>query len=769
MHRPLASAIASACLIAGAILLAAFERSETEGVRAPVAGAHPAGYVGAARCFTCHDAQKRAWTSSHHAASMQTANAATLLGRFDGSGAENGVFAAFTKGGVPKVRIEGADGKKAEFPVAFTFGIFPLQQYLAPFPGGRLQALPFAWDARPKEQGGQRWYSLYPGDKIAPGDPLHWTSRNQTWNSMCADCHSTGLRKNYDPATRTYNTAWSDMNVACEACHGPGAKHVAWAEGPRSPDVANKGITVSRGNAGGYWGDFDARGIRRWTGAARRGEIDQCGPCHTRRRALRDAPEPGQPLLDAHSPALIDDELYFADGQIKDEVFEVGSFLQSRMARANVVCTDCHDAHGGGLKASGNALCGQCHDAGRFDAPAHHRHTPGNAAAACVTCHMPSRTYMGVHVRHDHSFRLPAPARSAALGAPDPCLTCHADRGADWAEAALNRWGGGAHREGSGFAQALDAGRKRAPGAQVLLIAAAIDTENPPIARASAFALLARFPGKPALHALATGLGDTDALVRLGAVRGLSPYPPAEHRRPLPPLVNDPVRAVRIEAARLLAPSFDPRWPDAVRAAVKAALDEWIEAEQAASERPESALNLGALWAELGDPAKAEAAFRDALAQDPAFTTASIDLADLYRSLAREREAAAVLRQAVALAPDDADAHYALGLSLIRGGKRADALPVLARAAELRPANARFSYVYGLALRETGDRAQALSVLDGAHGRNPGDRDLLFALITISREAGDLSRARDYARALVALQPEDRNAAALLRQLEGGQ
>ncbi|ADP72737.1 cytochrome C family protein [Rhodomicrobium vannielii ATCC 17100] len=742
-------------LLAGAFWCVAEAQTGSDALKS-VSRAFPPGYVGQERCVACHESQRRDWAASSHAKSMQVASPSTLLGRFDGKPVGGGDFAAFMREPSAWARLDGANGKKADFPVAFTLGVFPLQQYLVPFSGGRLQALPFAWDSRPASEGGQRWFSLYPEAGIKPGDALHWTGRNQTWNSMCADCHSTGLRKNHDPATRAYSTTWSDINVACEACHGPGASHVAWAESGRAATIPNKDFTAEGASArGGYWGDFDERGIRRFVGPARQREVDRCAPCHARRRALTDGWTSGQPLLDSHSPALLDDTLYFADGQFQDEVFEIGSFLQSRMAQAGVVCTDCHSAHGGGLKAGGNGVCAQCHDASRFDTSSHHRHTQGSEAARCVTCHMPGRTYMGVHVRHDHSFRLPAPRRAAALGAPDPCLTCHAKRGADWAEEALSRWGGGGHRTGSKFAEALDAGRKRLSGADRLLVEAAIDASNPAIARGTALSLLARFPGPLALPALNKGLADSEPLVRLGAVRGLAPYAPPLLSRLLSPVMGDPARAVRTEAARLLASANPAERSEPFRSALK----EWVEAEQLASERPESALNLGVLWAELGDAEKAEATLRSAIEEDPSFTAGAITLADLYRAEGRNGEAEQVLRKSAAAAPRAGDARYALALTLIRQGRRAEARTELERAATLSPEEPRFAYAYGLALWEDGDRALAIDIWQKASRRNPGDRNLLEALVSFARESGRIEEAARYARSLARLAPGNPDAA----------
>jgi tetratricopeptide (TPR) repeat protein len=250
---------------------------------------------------------------------------------------------------------------------------------------------------------------------------------------------------------------------------------------------------------------------------------------------------------------------------------------------------------------------------------------------------------------------------------------------------------------------------------------------------------------------LKNGLADPDPLVRLGAVRGAASYRDEELRALLSDLVRDPRRAVRSEAARLLAPVPDPAWSAEQRLAVELALDEWLAAEQAAAERPESQFNIGALRAELGKAGDAEAAFKEALAQDPRFTSAALNLADLYRSLNREEESEKVLRDAVALAPDDADAHYALGLALVRRRHRDEALVEIEKAATLKPEDVRFIYTFGLALAESGNQSRALAVLDEAHRRFPDDRDLLVALVALARQAGDVARALQYAQSLAVI------------------
>jgi len=217
---------------------------------APVVAASQAGgYVGSASCGQCHKKAYDAWSGSQHAHAMQVATATTVLGDFRNAKlAYAGTTSTFfTRDGRYFVRTDGADGKPADFEILYTFGVAPLQQYLIAAPGGRLQALSIAWDARPKAAGGQRWFHLYPKQQIRAGDPLHWTGIGQNWNFMCAECHSTNLRKNFDAASGTFHTTWAEMSVGCEACHGPGAAHLAWAQAKREgkAGAADMGLVVA--------------------------------------------------------------------------------------------------------------------------------------------------------------------------------------------------------------------------------------------------------------------------------------------------------------------------------------------------------------------------------------------------------------------------------------------------------------------------------------------------------------------------------------------
>jgi tetratricopeptide (TPR) repeat protein len=706
---------------------------------------------------------------------MQEANAQTVLGDFhDAQFTAAGITSTFfTRDGKFYVNTDGPDGALHDYEITYTFGVTPLQQYLVEFPGGRLQALSIAWDTRPQEAGGQRWFHLYPGETFRPPDPLHWTGREQTWNYQCAECHSTDLRKHYDARQQRYATTWAEVMVSCEACHGPGAAHVAWAQA-RPPDAPRAqadttGLVVRLGRGAGSWVVQDPqRGIATWSGPPRStAEVEACARCHARRRPMVDPYPAGRPFLDTHMPALLDAALYHADGQILGEVYEYGSFVQSRMFHAGVTCADCHEPHSLGLRAPGNAVCVQCHLPARFDTPEHHRHRADSEAARCVACHMPTRTYMIVDPRRDHSFRVPRPDLSVTLDTPNACTEgCHQDRPPAWAADQIVQWyGPSSPARQPHFASALDAGRRGLLTAEKLLAVLATDQTQPGMARATALALLPAYLSPASLPAVEAALGDADPLVRATALATLETLPPAARVRLATPGLRDAVRAVRIAAAHALAGAPQQAWSPEQQADFERALAELIASEMVNADRPEAHLNLATLYARLGRAADAEAALKTALVLDPRFVPALINLADLCRAQGREADGERALVQALQVAPDSAEALHALGLLRVRQGRHNEAVALLQQAVQGRPESTRFAYVYAVALHSLGHPAQAITVLEEARRQRPADRDVLSALVTYLRQGGDSQAALRYAEQLLTLTPGDRDVQSLVEAL----
>ncbi len=696
---------------------------------------------------------------------MQEADPATVLGDFDA--ATHTAFGAtsrfFRRGEGFAIETEDASGEPGEFEVAYTFGVEPLQQYLVRFPDGRLQATRLAWDARPPAEGGQRWLHLDEGEPIRPGDVLHWTGPSQRWNAMCADCHSTGVRLGYDPATRRYATTWEEIDVACEACHGAGADHVAWArEGARGPGGPRLAAAL-RNDA--RWVLAPGAAIARREGPPRSDEIETCAPCHARRSRIAEPTQPGRPFLDTHLPSLLEEGLYFADGQIQEEVYVWGSFLQSRMHAAGVTCSDCHDPHTLGVGATPDAACASCHRPEAFATPEHHQHAVDSPGASCVACHMPARTYMQVDPRRDHRFGIPRPDLTETLGVPNACSDCHADRSANWAATAVRSWRGG-KAPPPHWGPVLHAGRRGLPGSQERLAALARDPKQPGIVRASALATMRRSEGLALAKEVERAASDSDPLVRLAAAAAGDRVPPRERLRALRPLLSDPLRAVRIEAGLALTGVPPPLWSAGVRGGDLAdALAEYRAAQHVNADRPEAHVNLGLLHRRLGEFEEARRAYETAIAVGPHFVPALVNLADLHREQDREPEAAALLESALERMPESADLHHALGLSRVRTQRAEDALRHLARAATLAPERPDYAYVHGLALHSAGRSEEALAVLQAAQQRHPGSRELLLLLATLSRDLGRYDRARDFAERLQHLDPESLAAGELLRWL----
>jgi predicted CXXCH cytochrome family protein len=773
----IASLMAGTLLLAISALIQTFPASLGDGLKAyGAADAAAPSFVGSETCANCHQAETNLWQGSQHKLAMQHVSDKSVLGDFNDAGFDHyGVHSRFfRKDGKYLVETDGADGKLATFEIKYTFGVDPLQQYLVEFPDGRLQALSIAWDSRPKEQGGQHWFHLYLSEEIKHDDVLHWTKLNQNWNFMCAECHSTGVRKNYDAAGDRFATTWSDISVGCEACHGQGSAHVAWARKEESwwpfgrHEDATKGLLVR----------FDERRNVIWwhdakTGVPRRNfppalvgkEVETCGLCHARRSEFSEDWIPGRPLSDTHVVAGLEQGLYYADGQMRDEVYNYGSFKQSKMFAAGVTCSDCHDPHAAKLRVAGDALCLHCHAPDKYAAASSHSHHATNPPIACASCHMPVRTYMVIDRRHDHSFRIPRPDLSAKLGTPNACNECHTDKSTEWAAAAIEHWFG-PDREGfQNYAEAFHDAWSGSTDAPALLGKVASNPDAPAFARASALAELAPYLSASTAELVRAALKDPDPTVRIGALGMLENVPPSQIWPYVSPLLSDPSRGVRIRTVRILAPVPTEYQPPADRASFEQAAAEFVAAQRLNADRPESRTALGNFFVYRGRVAEAESEFKAALRLSPQYPAAAINLSDLYRRLGRDTDGESVLRETIAVTPLDAGLHYALGLTLTRLKEPTDALSEFQRANELDPNRPRYAYVYAVGLHSAGRNDEAMDVLKRALDQHPGDRDVLLALITFSRDTGNLAAAISYAEEAVKLAPDDRDLSVLLQPL----
>ena len=702
------------------------------------------GFTGSAACGTCHEQQLDAWQGSHHGWALREPTAENVLGDFNDARFEHkGITSRFFRdGGRFLVETDGADGKLATFEIKYVVGVEPLQQYLVEIDGGRLQALDIAWDTEAK-----RWYHLYPNEDVAAGNGLHWTGSYKNWQARCAVCHQTDFRKNYDPKARTYQSTWSELTIGCEGCHGPGEAHVAWAQGARDQSIQSSGGLTPHGL------------LRPEADGRQAVEQNMCGPCHSRREAHgADSTLPTAPLGDHYNLMTLGDGLYFHDGQQDEEVYILGSFLQSKMHEKGVTCSNCHDPHSGGLVAEGNAVCTQCHNevgreefptlkAANYDMPDHHHHKPESAGAQCISCHMPERDYMVIDGRRDHFFRVPDPLLSKKVGSPDACAGCHSGETAEWAAEAIAGWA--PDRKAPDHSRALlfaeTATQGPSPERVDALAALAQDKAKPAIVRATALREIGDGADPAKLPALAPVLGDESHLVRAAAVRLWRAAPVSERVERLSPLLDDEVGTVRIAAALELA-SIAPEMLADKRDTLRKALSDLQASMFAKADFPEGQMAIGGLAMTMRNWDAAEAAFAEAVFMDPQLVQAWLARANIAEALGDPREAAAILETARAKNPDEPAIAVRLAPLLVQQGRFDAAVPLLKEITAAEPENQEARINLAFALLQARDLDGAGDEIDRLRSINPNRAEVLLLAGLWQVASGDLVGARETVR-----------------------
>lgn len=725
-------------------------------------------YTGRQACKPCHEKEYALFMGSDHDRAMDVADSTTVFGNFSNVTYRHlGIESRFyQKDGGYFVFTEGPDGTMEEFRVDYVFGVRPLQQYLVAFPGGRYQCLPLCWDTRSKKEGGQQWFHIYGDERVLPSDFLYWTRIMQNWNYMCAECHSTNLKKNFNAATNSYHTTWSEIDVSCEACHGPGSAHIKWAEEaakhPASQEPGDLGLVIHfKDPEVGTWmfrpgSNIAERTVKR----DGRKTLETCARCHARRSTIHEEYTFGHSFLDTHRPSLLVDPLYFPDGQIHDEVYVYASFLQSKMYHKGVICSDCHEPHSLKVYVQGNALCYRCHLTEAYGTKSHHFHKENSSGALCVECHMPERTYMQVDPRRDHSLRNPRPDLSARLGTPNACSACH-DRLDKSSPSNLSnmtnsfyKWYGRKDR-GVHYGETFWKARNDYPEAIPELIRLATDTSMPAMIRSSSFYYLSHYQDPSIYNAIASGIRDRDPLIRLGAIEGSRTLEEDQKTTIYRTLLYDSVRLIRTQAAYNMPKSSVQHLSKLEKSHYDQVIAEYFETEMINADVPFNWMNMGNYYFDRGDFEEAERSYLRAIAIEPYLPMSFINLADLFRQMQMDEKGEAILTEALHYNPGSADLLHALGLVLIRRGKTEEGIRYLKQATETDPENCRYAYVYGVGLYSIGARQEAIFLLEKALKSHPYDRDILFALVSYYTETGNLEEARTIAEKLVGYYPED--------------
>jgi tetratricopeptide (TPR) repeat protein len=726
--------------LAGALLI---------GVLASGRNCAAADYAGSASCAECHKEAYEAWQNSNHHLAERP-----MQDGLDDAGFQPSRTLTFASQHVEVRRLSGEyqvialglSNQYAPFGIERVIGRDPVRQFLVRFPGGRFQALEASYDP-----GRNEWFDVFGDEDRRPGEWGHWTGRGMNWNSMCASCHDTALRQNYDQARDTYDTTMTEPGVGCESCHGPLKDHIDWQR--RSGKSGGKDPAISK---------FSPQQM-----------MDACGVCHSRRSDLTGNFTPGDSFFD-HQDLTIADESdgYFPDGQVHDEDYEFASFLSSRMHTNGVTCMDCHQPHSAKTILPGNLLCLRCHNGSRPNTPvidpsAHSFHKaplPGENLKAsggeCVNCHMPQTVYMQRQRRHDHGFTIPDPLLTKQYGVPNACNRCHADKTAEWSLAAVEKWyGPRMERRTRVRAQWIARARLGDIDAREPLLSLLISNESA-YWKAVAVGLLGQWAGQTnVMGALIKALDHPDPLVRVNAVSALAPLveePSGIVAEAIGRCLNDSRRNVRVAATWALRSSLDSRSKAAVE--LQHCLD--INAGQ-----PAGQMQLGQYEFARGDVPEAIQHFQKAVAWDPGSAPIREDLAIALSGADRNREAIAQLEEACRLAPREAEYRFKLGLAWNEVGNVAKALDSLQAAVKIDPRHERAWYNLGLALSANGKAEEALDALVRAENLSPGDARISYVRGTILARMNRIAEAKAAAARAVELDRSFTDARRLLETL----
>jgi predicted CXXCH cytochrome family protein len=674
-------------------------------------------YVGDKQCAECHNQEFNEWQGSHHDLAMQIANDSTVLGDFNNvKKIIDGVTYFFTrKGNDFVVNSKEIDGSENTYTINYTFGVTPLQQYLVDFEDGKKQVLRVTWDVIEK-----KWYHQYSGDSIDPHDWMHWTGVSQNWNTMCAECHSTNLKKNYNIKADSYNTTYSSINVSCESCHGPAEKHVKWAK---------SGYNSSNENEDNYLVSHNTQ----------ISQMNSCAPCHARRMKLTQNLEPNIAFENQYIVQNISTEFYHGDGQILGEDYVYGSFLQSQMYHEGVTCTDCHNPHTLELKAQGNRLCLQCHEP-KYDSSSHYFHKKGTESAQCINCHMTGQTYMGNDYRRDHSFRVPRPDQSVNHNTPNACNQCHSDKSNSWAAKKIVEWYG-TERENHFSDHLLLSNKNSLSNSEIQQVNAFItDLNYPAIARATAIDNI-DITSEEQYETILKSLDDPSPLVRYNALNKFDEAPPELRIEIAAKHLSDSTKMVRIGAAELLTGIDGSLLTTINQTELSRAQSELLTMLQTNADFSIGRLQLGDYYFKKKQYNKAINEYNAAIKKDSLLLAIYPNLATVYSIIGNTQKSLETINLLISKAPEMSRAYYLRGLLNFELNNTNEAVTDLKQAVKLDPSDTRSLYNIATFYYQSKDYSKAEQFTQSALKIEPENRDYQYLLALIFKEQGrtDLS------------------------------
>ncbi len=625
-------------------------------------------YVGEASCIQCHKTQYSDWKGSHHHWAMKLPNDTTILGDFNNANfSANGESYFFFKKDSSFYVKTGVEGKEKTFEIAHTFGVTPLQQYLIQFPDGKMQTLRATWDTEKKV-----WFNQYEGQEIPEADWLHWSQGGQRWNTMCAECHSTNLTKNYNLAKDAFTTTYDNITVSCEACHGPAGAHLNWAA--KDKPIGNPQLKS--------------------VGSTQVDQLNQCAGCHARRVKLTEVMKAGVAFDDQFMLQTISSEFYHSDGQIKQEDYVMGSFAQSKMYTTGVKCADCHNVHSSKLKLQGNALCMQCHEP-TYNSESHHFHKGQSESTQCVSCHMTGAVFMGNDFRRDHSFRVPRPDQSVEYNTPNACTGCHQEKSDEWASTWIEKWYGKERPDHFSDHLLIASQSSYDDRAREDVLQFINNLNYPAIARATALEYYPINDVQEDFDMLITALKDSSALVRYNALSKFRQYPLDQKVGLALDLMLDETALVRIGSAQLIAEMDLSQLPPEQRGLAQKVRNEYVNMMRANADFPLGRLQLGDYYYKQQNIQRAIKEYEMALKMDSLLIPVYTNLATAYSIVGENEKALQTLNTLIAIEPMYARAYYLRGLLQHEVGKSELAIDDLA--ASIKLDNSNFRVYYNLA------------------------------------------------------------------------